>query len=60
MPFRSRSKKSMPDAMWTELPAGTFVILDENDQVKGSYYIKPNQGGRGSHVCNCGYVVAES
>ena len=24
----------------------------------GTYYIKPNQPGLGSHVCNCGYVVA--
>lgn len=24
----------------------------------GTYYIRPNQGGGGSHVCNCGYVTA--
>ena len=45
--------------LWIELPAGTFVILDEDDQLSGSYYIKPNQAGRGAHVCNCGYVVSK-
>ena len=25
----------------------------------GTYYIKPNQPGAGSHVCNCGYIVGE-
>jgi len=24
----------------------------------GTYYIKPNQPGRGSHVCNAGYIVS--
>jgi ribosomal protein S18 acetylase RimI-like enzyme len=24
----------------------------------GSYYICPNQGGGGAHVCNCGFVTA--
>ncbi|HEX5041888.1 MAG TPA: GNAT family N-acetyltransferase [Candidatus Polarisedimenticolaceae bacterium] len=28
-------------------------------EVVGSYYIKPNQPGRGAHVCNAGYMVAE-
>ncbi|MEL6801850.1 MAG: GNAT family N-acetyltransferase, partial [Pseudomonadota bacterium] len=22
------------------------------------YYVRPNQGGGGDHVCNCGYVTA--
>jgi ribosomal protein S18 acetylase RimI-like enzyme len=26
--------------------------------VIGTYFIKANQPGLGSHVCNCGYVVA--
>ena len=45
--------------IWIGVPARTFVILDENDHLTGSYYIKPNQSGRGAHVCNCGYVVAK-
>lgn len=44
---------------WTKVPSAIFVACDENGQVLGSYYIKPNQPGNGSHVCNCGYVVSE-
>ena len=43
---------------WIEKPAGTFVALDENEDILGTYYIKPNQPGLGAHVCNCGYIVA--
>ena len=45
--------------IWMRLPRKTFVA-QEDDQVLGTYYIKTNQGGPGSHVCNCGYMVAES
>jgi ribosomal protein S18 acetylase RimI-like enzyme len=39
------------------IPRRTFVI--ENDgKVLGTYYIKTNQPGPGSHVCNCGYMVS--
>ncbi|WP_142846667.1 GNAT family N-acetyltransferase [Telmatospirillum sp. J64-1] len=44
---------------WIEYPAATYVAADEQGRVLGTYYIKPNQPGLGSHVCNCGYVVAE-
>lgn len=44
---------------WIELPTATFVATESPDgPVVGTYYIKPNQPGLGSHVCNCGYVVA--
>ncbi|PYU95381.1 MAG: GNAT family N-acetyltransferase [Acidobacteria bacterium] len=44
---------------WTKIPRATFVACDESGQILGTYYIKPNQPGNGSHVCNCGYVVSE-
>lgn len=44
---------------WIEVPAQTFVAVDENDNIVGTYYIKKNQPGSGSHICNCGYIVAE-
>lgn len=28
--------------------------------VVGSYYIRPNQSGGGSHVANCGYLTSEA
>jgi ribosomal protein S18 acetylase RimI-like enzyme len=47
-------------SVWTQVPRATFVACDESGQILGSYYIKPNQPGNGSHVCNCGYVVSDS
>jgi ribosomal protein S18 acetylase RimI-like enzyme len=44
---------------WIEVPANTFVALDTNNTILGTYYIKPNQPDLGAHVCNCGYIVAE-
>ena len=43
---------------WIEVPAATFVAVDVNEVILGSYYIKPNQPGLGAHVCNCGYITA--
>lgn len=42
--------------LWMELPRKTFVVVT-NDGIAGTYYIKTNQSGPGSHVCNCGYMV---
>jgi len=43
-----------------ELPCATFIAEDEDGNVLGTYYIKPNQPALGAHVCNCGYITAES
>jgi L-amino acid N-acyltransferase YncA len=43
--------------LWLELPQKTYVA-EEDTQIGGTYYIKPNQSGGGRHVCNCGYMVA--
>jgi ribosomal protein S18 acetylase RimI-like enzyme len=45
--------------VWVELPGATFVAVDGQCEVLGTYYLKANQPGPGSHVCNCGYAVAE-
>lgn len=34
----------------------TFVCRD-GAQTLGTYYLRRNQAGGGSHVCNCGYVT---
>jgi hypothetical protein len=39
-----------------EQPVATYVAL-ENEQIVGTYFLKPNQPGLGSHVCNAGFVV---
>ncbi len=46
--------------IWVELPQTTYVAVDDNNKINGTYYIKPNQPGQGAHVCNCGYLVSES
>ena len=43
--------------IWLHTPRKTFVA-EENGQILGTYYLKTNQAGPGSHVCNCGYMVA--
>jgi GNAT superfamily N-acetyltransferase len=34
----------------------TFVAVD-NDEIVGTYFIKPNQIDLGDHIANCGYMV---
>ncbi|MBY5991315.1 GNAT family N-acetyltransferase [Ferrimonas balearica] len=43
--------------LWLTQPLKTFLVEDEG-QLLGTYYLKTNQPGPGSHVCNCGYMVA--
>lgn len=45
---------------WLEMPTATYVVLGDDGAVLGTYYLKPNHPGPGSHVCNCGYVVGEA
>ncbi len=44
-------------AYWTGADCGTWVAT-HGGQVLGSYYLKTNQPGGGSHVCNCGFVAS--
>ena len=45
---------------WVSLPAATYVVEDDGSEILGTYYIKANQPGQGAHVCNCGYIVADT
>lgn len=38
--------------------AGAYVAEDEGEPL-GTYYIRRNQAGGGSHVCNAGFVTAD-
>jgi RimJ/RimL family protein N-acetyltransferase len=57
-PFVPDSSEDDIHKAWVELPTATFVACNAAGELIGSYYIKPNQPGLGSHVCNCGYLVA--
>jgi ribosomal protein S18 acetylase RimI-like enzyme len=46
--------------LWMDLPLHTWVAEDEQGRLLGSYYLKPNAAGPGSHVSNCGYMVSEA
>ena len=52
--------KDQARAVWVDQPAATFVAEDAGLGIVGTYILKPNQPGRGAHVCNCGYVVSEA
>ena len=42
---------------WLGADRETFVAVADGE-VLGTHYIRPNQLGRGAHVCNCGYMTA--
>ena len=46
--------------MWLEAPLRCYVAEDADGTLLGTYHLKPNQAGRGDHVCNCGYITAQA
>jgi L-amino acid N-acyltransferase YncA len=44
--------------LWVEPPARAFVA-EIDGRVAGTCYVRPNQPGRGDHVANAGYMVAD-
>lgn len=44
-------------AYWTSPGHDVFVAVDETGRIHGTYYMRRNQAGGGSHVCNCGYIT---
>jgi ribosomal protein S18 acetylase RimI-like enzyme len=44
-------------AYWMGLDRETIVAEDDAGVV-GTYFLRQNQLGGGSHVCNCGYITA--
>jgi ribosomal protein S18 acetylase RimI-like enzyme len=41
---------------WMGADRESFVA-EEDGSIVGTYYLRANQGGGGSHVCNCGYMT---
>lgn len=50
---------SLDDAItyWTGGDRRAFVATHET-RVVGTYYLRPNHGGGGAHVANCGYITS--
>lgn len=42
--------------LWFDPPAGCLVC-EVDGRFAGTYYVRPNHPGRGSHVANAGYAV---
>ena len=45
-------------AYWWQPAHSIFLAEDDNGAILGTYYLKPNTGGPGAHVANCGYMTA--
>jgi ribosomal protein S18 acetylase RimI-like enzyme len=63
--FRAGETYTLPqeitreDAIAYWFAEGNRVFVAEDDgHVLGTYYLRMNQRGGGSHVCNCGYMTA--
>lgn len=46
-------------AFWTGPHHSVFLAKVAKD-ILGTYFMRPNQGGGGRHVCNCGYVTSSA
>lgn len=55
--FSPESNEAEIHTAWVGVPAATYVACAPDGNLLGTYILKANQPGLGSHVCNCGYVV---
>ncbi|HEY4320083.1 MAG TPA: GNAT family N-acetyltransferase [Gemmatimonadales bacterium] len=39
-------------------PGHEVFVAEASGEIVGTYYLRPNQSGGGSHVANCGYMTA--
>ncbi len=56
-PYPRNTSKEEAFRLWIKEAQKTFVCV-ENNEILATYYLKQNQVGQGSHVCNCGYMVS--
>ncbi|HYF32520.1 MAG TPA: GNAT family N-acetyltransferase [Chitinophagaceae bacterium] len=56
--FDPNTPKEALDKYWFADYMDTFVAVDDNGNVLGTYIIKPNHVDLGSHIANCGYMVS--
>lgn len=41
-------------------PGHAVFVAEDNGTIVGTYYLRANQKGGGSHVANCGYMTAQA
>lgn len=56
--FAPESTSDEMHDVWVVHARATYVACSADGRIVGTYFIKANQPGLGSHVGNCGYVVA--
>lgn len=44
---------------WIKKDGYNAVAEDASGTIVGVYYLRPDQGGPGAHICNAGYVISE-
>ena len=55
--FDPDTAKESLDKYWFADYMNTFVAVEEDGEVLGTYIMKPNQIDLGNHIANCGYMV---
>lgn len=55
--FDPETKKETLHKNWFADYMDTFVAVDTNEEILGTYIIKPNQIDLGNHIANCSYMV---
>lgn len=45
---------------WIKTDGYNAIARDDAGDIAGVYYLRPDQGGPGDHICNAGYVIAEA
>ena len=54
--FDPKTSKEQARELWMADGIDTFVAIDDG-AIRGTYMMKPNQPGLGSHVANAGFMV---
>jgi L-amino acid N-acyltransferase YncA len=57
--YEADTPEEVARKLWVEPPSVGYVAEDAGTFL-GTYFLRPNQPGRGSHVANGGYMVAEA
>ncbi len=52
--------EAVAKAYWIKADGFNGVAHDGAGDIIGAYYLRPDQGGPGDHVCNAGYVIAKA
>ena len=52
------SSEQAQQTWFPEPPAETYVAVEEDGSIVGTYLLKPNAKGPGAHIANAGFMVA--